>query len=136
MAPAARRALRPRRARCPWKRRKPRWSGALRSRARQDSNLRPLAPEASALSTELRAPARAAYRLRPFGPDGPLALLRRHGGLRADRAARPAGASGAARRAQAALRLRRGHAAPAPALRRAARGLRDLPHALPPRPLA
>ena len=30
--------------------------GAYRKRARQDLNLRPLAPEASALSTELRAP--------------------------------------------------------------------------------
>src|SRR4051794_22207475 len=95
---------------------------SVRPRARQDSNLRPLAPEASALSTELRAPARVAYRLRPFGPDGPLALLRGHGGLRADRAARPAGAAPAARGRQAALRLRRGDAAPAPALRRAAGG--------------
>lgn len=30
-------------------------SGGFAKRARQDSNLRPLAPEASALSTELRA---------------------------------------------------------------------------------
>ena len=46
---------------------KPRRSRAFHQRARQDSNLRPLAPEASALSTELRA----------RGADGGCAEVRR-----------------------------------------------------------
>ena len=69
-------------------------------RARQDSNLRPLAPEASALSTELRArvdgwqgtpSARAGYRRAcgagppRFALDGPRRRLRRHGRLGAHR---------------------------------------------------
>jgi hypothetical protein len=37
---------------------KPAHSGGFRGRARQDLNLRPSAPEADALSTELRAPVR------------------------------------------------------------------------------
>ena len=49
----------------------------------------------------------------PRRPDGPVAVLRRHRRLGAHRAARPARAAAAPRRRPAAVRLRRGHAAPA-----------------------
>src|SRR5919197_4322825 len=69
-------------------------------------------------------------------PDGPVAVLRRHGRLGADRAAGLARDPDAPRRRPAALRLRRGHPAPAPAHGRAARHRGGLPHAPARRPLA
>ena len=67
---------------------------------------------------------------------GPLALLRRHRRLGADRPPRPARDAAAPRRRPAALRLRRGHPAPAAAHGRAARHAGRLPHPPPRRPLA
>ena len=65
-------------------------------------------------------------------------LLRRHRAARCPRARRGLpGAAAAPRRRPAALRLRRGHAAPAAALASACPSVdRGLPHALPRRPLA
>ena len=57
-------------------------------------------------------------------------------GLDAERAPRPARAARAPWRREAAVRLRRRHAAPAPSLDRAARPRRGLHHPLPRRPLA
>ena len=68
--------------------------------------------------------------------DGAPGLLRRHRRLGPDRPPRPAGDPGPRGRRPAAVRLRRGHAAPAAALRRPAGPRRGLPHALPRRPLA
>src|SRR4051794_20452397 len=67
--------------------------------------------------------------------DGSRPGLPRHIGLRADGEPEPRRAARAARRRPAAVRLRRGHPAPALALvGRAPRPRRDLPHALPRRP--
>ena len=60
--------------------RKPRLSGAFGERARQDSNLRLLPPEGSALSTELRAPAASLARRRSRkrrGESSPPGVVRR-----------------------------------------------------------
>ena len=62
--------------------------------------------------------------------------LPRHRRLRAHRAARPARHARAPRRRPPAVRLRRGHAAPARALGRPDRARGDLPHPLPRRPRA
>ena len=67
---------------------------------------------------------------------GPLALLRRYRRLGADRPPRPARHAHAPRRRPPALRLRRGHPAPAAAHGRAARHAGRLPHPSPRRPLA
>src|SRR3954471_21762108 len=58
---------------------------------------------------------------------GPLALLRRHRRVGADRPSGPPGAAPAPRRRPAAVRLRRGHPAPAAAHRRPARHAGGLP---------
>ena len=66
---------------------------------------------------------------------GPRRHVHRHRRLGSDRAARPAVHARAARRRPAAVRLRRGHAAPAPALDRPAGPRGDLPDPFPRRPL-
>ena len=67
---------------------------------------------------------------------GPRRALRRHRRLRADGAARPARHPDPARRRAAAVRLRRGHPAPARAVGGARRPRRALHHPLPRRPRA
>src|ERR1039458_5629304 len=139
--------------------RSPRSTGSrlFRLRARQDSNLRPPAPEAGALSTELRAQATPETgrrrRLReltgvllvslhtPPGvprapprryrwPHGPIPVLRGHRRLGAQPAARAARDSVAPRWRSHPVRLRRRHAAPARALRRTDRRRLRIHHAL------
>ena len=100
--------------------------------------------EVGPASSECSVPAPPAPRARlgprgavsTIGRSGPRRRLPRHLGQRADRAPLAARAARPPRRRPAALRLRRGHAAPAAALdRRPRRPARDLPHALPRRPL-
>ena len=71
-----------------------------------------------------------------YARHGPRRPLRRHRRLGAHRAPRPARHARAPRRRAAAVRLRRGHPAPAPALGRAGRARGGLHHPLPRRPRA
>src|SRR5947209_10421911 len=120
--------------------------GNLR-RARADSNGRPLAPEASALSTELRAQGpeftgtarRSLHRgsRRRYGSGhGPFAVLRRDRWLGAKRTPRTARVADTQGRRSAAVRLRRRHSAPTRALGGPGRHGERVHHALPCRPLA
>ena len=93
-------------------------------------------PEAPGLPLGPRERARPRGAVSTIGRSGSRPRLPRHLGQRTDRAPLAAGAARPPRRRPAALRLRRGHAAPAAALeRRPRRPARDLPHALPRRPL-
>ena len=89
-----------------------------------------------ALNVVLTASVPASGAVSTIADGGPRHRVPRHVGQCADRTARAKRPSRAAGRRAPALRLRRGHAAPAPALDgRARRSARDLPHALPRRPL-